>query len=335
MKVPSVGVRHRPRESRRAGRGRFGRAYRVRGARPDRLPAAPRGATCSPSYEMNIAGVRGPRAPLLRDAPGRPSRRRARSIRLRRLLAHRSRRRLGGRARRRDPRLRAGDPARGPVGPVAARRAPGRCSPPASGASCCGCAWEYGAGARGWVILSSRDSRARPRLRPARARAAPVGVRGRRPRQGATAPRGLRASGGADDLPLTAAVDRAVRGAAHGEDLLAAIASGPRAAACCRSAATPSCATGSCACSRPSTRTRRARLLRGVLARAEARRPARRRRVDHLGPGVGDRRLPRGRAGAPYRHRRGVPGRRRRPVPALPAERCLPLISAGRLRFPS
>jgi hypothetical protein len=34
--------------------------------------------------------------------------------------------------------------------------------------------------------------------------------------------------GGADDLPLTEAVDRAVRGAAHGEDILALVEAGSR-----------------------------------------------------------------------------------------------------------
>jgi GNAT superfamily N-acetyltransferase len=82
-------------------------------------------------------------------------------------------------------------------------------------------AWEYGAGARGHVVLSSRD----PRALRAYARlglalhpsVAAVGVPAG-PRDGMP----LR-DGGAGDLPLTDAIDRAVRGAAHGEDLLAMV----------------------------------------------------------------------------------------------------------------
>jgi hypothetical protein len=82
-------------------------------------------------------------------------------------------------------------------------------------------AWEYGQDARGWVILSSRDTRAVRAyarlgldLHPSiSAVGLPTGAEEGPP---------LRA-GGAGDLALTDAVDRAVRGAAHGEDLLAAI----------------------------------------------------------------------------------------------------------------
>jgi GNAT superfamily N-acetyltransferase len=85
-------------------------------------------------------------------------------------------------------------------------------------------AWEYGAGARGRVILSSRDQRAVRAyarlglgLHPSvTAVGVPAG-----PRDGVP----LR-DGGPDDLPLTEAIDRAVRGAAHGEDLLAMIEAG-------------------------------------------------------------------------------------------------------------
>ena len=84
-------------------------------------------------------------------------------------------------------------------------------------------AYAYGNGARGHIILASADERAlrayarlglelHPALRAAgRARAEPVPE--------------LR-PGTADDLPLTEAVDRAVRGAAHGEDILALVDSG-------------------------------------------------------------------------------------------------------------
>jgi GNAT superfamily N-acetyltransferase len=85
-------------------------------------------------------------------------------------------------------------------------------------------AFAYGNGARGWIVLSSRDPRALRSysrlgldLHPAvaargtvRAMAAPPEVR----------------LGGAEDLPLTEAADRACRGGAHGEDLLAMLAVG-------------------------------------------------------------------------------------------------------------
>ena len=85
-------------------------------------------------------------------------------------------------------------------------------------------AWAYGDGARGRVILSSSDPRAIRayarlglELHPAiAARGAPRGM---------APPDGVR-PGGPDDLPLTEAVDRAVRGAAHGEDVLAMLRGG-------------------------------------------------------------------------------------------------------------
>jgi GNAT superfamily N-acetyltransferase len=85
-------------------------------------------------------------------------------------------------------------------------------------------AWEYGAGARGWIVLASRDPRALRSyaglglaLHPA------VAARGR-PRR-VSAPPEVR-PGTPEDLPLTDEVDRAVRGSAHGEDLLALVAAG-------------------------------------------------------------------------------------------------------------
>jgi GNAT superfamily N-acetyltransferase len=86
-------------------------------------------------------------------------------------------------------------------------------------------AFAYGNGARGHVILASADSRAlrayarlglelHPTL-TARGRARAEPVPELRP-------------GTADDLPLTEAVDRAVRGAAHGEDILALVESAGR-----------------------------------------------------------------------------------------------------------
>jgi GNAT superfamily N-acetyltransferase len=82
----------------------------------------------------------------------------------------------------------------------------------------------YGDGARGWIVLASRDPRALRsyarlglHLHPA------VAARGR-PRRVAPPPE-VR-PGTLEDLPLTAEVDRAVRGAAHGEDIAALLESG-------------------------------------------------------------------------------------------------------------
>ena len=83
---------------------------------------------------------------------------------------------------------------------------------------------EHGDGARGWIVLASRDPRALRsyarlglHLHPA------LAARGR-PRR-VQAPPDVR-PGTLADLPLTAEVDRAVRGAAHGDDLAALIESG-------------------------------------------------------------------------------------------------------------
>ena len=85
-------------------------------------------------------------------------------------------------------------------------------------------AHRYGDGARGHVILSSTDPRAMRAyarlglaLHPCvAAHGTPSGVR---------MPPGVRV-GGPEDLPLTEAVDRAVRGAAHGHDILTMLAAG-------------------------------------------------------------------------------------------------------------
>jgi GNAT superfamily N-acetyltransferase len=86
-------------------------------------------------------------------------------------------------------------------------------------------AFAYGEGARGHIVLASRDPRALRAyarlglaLHPALAavgRAQVTAVPEVRP-------------GTADDLPLTEAVDQFVRGAAHGEDILAMVESGSR-----------------------------------------------------------------------------------------------------------
>ena len=85
-------------------------------------------------------------------------------------------------------------------------------------------AYDYGNGARGRVILSSSDPRAMRvyarlglELHPA---IAATGVP-----QGMEAPAEVR-PGGPEDLPLTEAVDRAVRGAAHGADVLTMLQGG-------------------------------------------------------------------------------------------------------------
>jgi len=87
-------------------------------------------------------------------------------------------------------------------------------------------AYEYGNGARGRIVLASRDPRALRafarlglELHPA------VSARGTVSRP---APGDAVRPGTADDLPFTEAVDRAVRGAAHGEDILAMLEAGAR-----------------------------------------------------------------------------------------------------------
>jgi len=85
-------------------------------------------------------------------------------------------------------------------------------------------AWAYGEGARGHVVLSSTD----PRAMRAYAR---LGL-DVHPCLGATGTPSIVGGdgevrpGGAEDLPLMEAVDRAVRGAAHGADLLTMLAAG-------------------------------------------------------------------------------------------------------------
>jgi GNAT superfamily N-acetyltransferase len=85
-------------------------------------------------------------------------------------------------------------------------------------------AWEYGAAARGWIVLASRDARAlRSYARLGLGLHPAVSARGRV--SGVAAPAEVR-RGTADDLPLTEAVDRAVRGAAHGGDVVAIVEAG-------------------------------------------------------------------------------------------------------------
>lgn len=77
-------------------------------------------------------------------------------------------------------------------------------------------AWEHGNGARGRVILSSTDPRALRAYSRLGLDAHPCLAARGRPR--AVLPPEVR-EGDAADLPLTEAVDRAVRGAAHGGDI--------------------------------------------------------------------------------------------------------------------
>ena len=80
-------------------------------------------------------------------------------------------------------------------------------------------AWEYGSGARGWIVLASRDPRALRSYARLGLELHPAAAARGRPRDVAAPPEVRR--GTAADLPLTEAVDRAVRGAAHGDDILA------------------------------------------------------------------------------------------------------------------
>ena len=191
-------------------------------------------------------------------------------------------------------------------------------------------AWEHGEGATGHVILSSRDSRAVRayaklglELHPS---ISAVGV----PAAAAEGPP-LRA-GGAADLDFTDAVDRAVRGAAHGEDLLAAVQADhellvlpDRGYAVVRDGVVRLLA----AFDEDGARE----LLRAVLARTRRAGRAGGGRVDHLRAGVGGGRVRRGRAGAPDRRGSGVPGRRDGPVPAIPPQWCVPVIPLEWLPF--
>jgi GNAT superfamily N-acetyltransferase len=87
-------------------------------------------------------------------------------------------------------------------------------------------AWEHGRDARGWIVLSSGDQRAMRSYSRLGLDLHPSLVARGRPRAVAADP-AVR-EGTADDLPLTVAVDRAVRGAAHGGDLLALLEAGGR-----------------------------------------------------------------------------------------------------------
>jgi GNAT superfamily N-acetyltransferase len=84
-------------------------------------------------------------------------------------------------------------------------------------------AWAYGEGARGHVILSSTDPRAMRAYTRLGMDVQPCLAATGSPRIAAD---GEVRPGGADDLALMEAVDRAVRGAAHGADLLSLLPAG-------------------------------------------------------------------------------------------------------------
>jgi GNAT superfamily N-acetyltransferase len=85
-------------------------------------------------------------------------------------------------------------------------------------------AWAYGAGARGWAVLASQDPRALRSYARLGMHLNPTCAARGRPRRMATPP-DVR-QGTLADLPLTAEVDRAVRGAAHGDDIAALLDGG-------------------------------------------------------------------------------------------------------------
>jgi GNAT superfamily N-acetyltransferase len=87
-------------------------------------------------------------------------------------------------------------------------------------------AWDYGRDARGWIVLSSGDQRAMRSYARLGLDLHPSLVARGRPRAAVADP-AVR-PGSADDLPLTEAVDRGVRGAAHGGDILALLEAGGR-----------------------------------------------------------------------------------------------------------
>ena len=146
-------------------------------------------------------------------------------LRLRRLLEARSRRRLGGRARRGGRRRRAGAAARGPLGPVAALSSIRTPRATGAGRELLARPTSTANGARGHVILSSSDPRAMRAYARLGLELHPADRRHRRPAGRHRRPLRCR-PGGPDDLALTEAVDRAVRGAAHGEDVLSMLQGG-------------------------------------------------------------------------------------------------------------
>ena len=162
--------------------------------------------------------VRGPRAPATasRSHP-RPDPAMA-HVRYRHLVRTDPGRRVGGRGRAGDRGLRARDPARGRLGPVAADRAPRPAVERARPRAAATRRTSTPTARAGRIILSSPDPRAlRAYARlgldaaPVRSTATACRATSQRPTASARAPR--------DDIPFTEEVDRHVRGAAHGADI--------------------------------------------------------------------------------------------------------------------
>lgn len=86
-------------------------------------------------------------------------------------------------------------------------------------------AYEYGDGAHGWIVLASSDARALRAYARLGLRMHPAMSATGRPR---AAPVPELRPGTSADLPLAEAVDRAVRGVPHGEDILALVETGGR-----------------------------------------------------------------------------------------------------------
>ena len=222
---------------------------------------------------------------------------------LRASVAHRPRRRLGGRGR-----AGARRPARSAIrregiwglsllivrpGPAVHRRRPRILAR----------AHDYAHGARGRIILASPDPRAMraySRLGLDRTRATAPGRPARRRR----AARGS-GEGGASDIPFTEAVDRHVRGAAHGSDIETLLEMGQHAARLPERGYAVVRATARCDCWPPTTRPPRRRCCAAALARVDG---ETRSNWHHRAPAVGDRVVPRGAGSTSRSPGRRVPG---------------------------
>jgi len=181
---------------------------------------------------------------------------------------------------------------------------------------------EYGAGARGRIILSSRDSRAIGAYARLGLDLQPSVTALGAPRR-VEAPAEVRA-GRPADLPMTAAIDRVVRGAAHGEDLLAMLAGGSRLLVL-EDRAYAVLLGGQLRLLAATDEDAAAAVLRGRAGPGRRRRREGGRGVDHRPSGLGRADLRGGRARALHERRAAVHGRRRGPLRALPPERCVSL----------
>ena len=185
---------------------------------------------------------------------------------------------LGGRGRAGPRGLRAGGPARGHLGPVAADRAPGRCSPPGVGSRAAAPRARLRRTARaGRIILASPDPRALRAYVAPRAGPAPVLLRQRRRRSGVRAPDG-RPRGRRRRHPVHRGGRPPRRAAARTAPTSRRCWRWARRCWSCPSAATPSSATARCGCS---AAVRRRERRRAAARRAGARWTARS-RVDWI-----------------------------------------------------